>query len=283
MSYNITQSNGEQFYGEAGLPENTTDAIVFNNEDDKNGGLIMIGKLTPEYGVDQSNNFLRLLEHFASRYVPNEPVVGMLYYKKDEQSLYICTNKYTNTWTKLLSIKIGSETPESAVNGDLWYNDEENKLFIYDESIKKEEDRYVLIGPSNYQHKEEPSYVTETYNAAGHSSSQTEININNGTVNMVTARIVASEKSNVFTENVECASWICRGIVESKKLANETYQLNIIGNPNYELVSKTTDKALSWDVSMDIINNKLIVTTLGTTEQNENTISWEIDVEIIKV
>lgn len=291
MSYNITRTNGEQLYGEEGLPENTTDTIVYKNSETQSGGLVMIGKLIPEYGTDQSNNFLRLLENFSNDVFPDNPVLGMLFYKSDETSLYVCSDELKPTWTKLLAIQFDKSS--DPIDGDMWFDKENKKLYIYDSSDDVKD--YILIGPSNYKNKEELSAIGET--SIFEDTISKTISFEQGTTNLVTARIVASEKmspsyvaNNSGGRKPECASWIYRLLVNNYMLPNGKYISEIIGNPNFELIGRTNGNALNWTIETSIdTNNDLVFTAFGVGTENNNIlpeddkILWEFDIDIVKV
>lgn len=291
MSYNITRTDGEQLYGEEGLPENTTDTIVYKNSETQSGGLVMIGKLIPEYGTDQSNNFLRLLENFSNDVFPDNPILGMLFYKKDETSLYVCTDELKPTWTKLLAIQF--EKSNEPINGDMWFDPDNKKLYIYDASPDVKD--YILIGPSNYKNKEELSAKGET--SIFEDTISKTISFDQGTTNLVTVRIVASEKmsasyiaNNAGGRNPECASWIYRMVVNNYMLPNGKYISEIIGNPNFELIGRTSGNAMNWTIEPTIdTNNDLVLTAFGVGSDNnsilpeDNHIDWEFDIDIVKV
>lgn len=305
MSYDITKTDGTKIYGDAGLPEGETDSIVYK-ESNINGGLMMIGKLVPEYGTDQSNNFLRLLENFSNDIFPDDPVTGMIFYKNDEQSLFVCTDEDSNweeegksqrepEWTKLLAIQFQKPVPPAEpINGDLFFDQEDKKLYIYDSSVEA----YVLIGPANYKNKKEISFFGTTSRAQTNFHSQ--INFDIGTTNLVTARIVASEKMSddyIATHSggrrPECSAWIYRLLVNNYKISDSEsslYVSKIIGNPNFELIGKTEHNVSEWTVTPSInTSNQLVLSCFGLGTDSaeirpeDDHVEWEIDIDIVKV
>jgi len=289
MSYNIVRTNGEALYPN-GLPEGITDTLIYTGTEDT-GGMIMIGKLVPEYGADQSNNFVHLIENFANDKFPDSPLLGMLFYNSSDNCVYICTeeNGINSVWDKLVAIQFSrSENPK---NGDLWYDAENKKLYIYDASENIQD--YVLVGPSNYYHKVENSFDLVT--SADMTSQSHSIYFDNKSTNLVTLKIAAREDmsddymgSNPY-KVPETAAWLYRVLVHN--YYDETlhkYVSEIIGEPSYELIGRTSGEALNWNVLLEIgANNDLRVSAEGygdiSVHTNDDQIKWTFDVEIIKV
>lgn len=90
--------------------------------------LTLTGKGTPNYGETQQENFLRLLENFASPTSPSNPTFGQIWFNSTEQSLYVFGSD--NTWKQVGSVtKAGAQPPQS-VDGDLWWNISSNTLSV---------------------------------------------------------------------------------------------------------------------------------------------------------
>ena len=137
MTYNITKTNGTIVKE---LGENIIDF-------DTRSSIGLIGKLSPNYGETQSNNFIHLAENFANATAPENPLVGMIYFNTIDKSLYMCTDEIQKSWTKLVSMKF--EQPKNPKTGDMYYDKEHKQLYVYDDTIKTA-GKWVLIGPDNY-------------------------------------------------------------------------------------------------------------------------------------
>ena len=87
----------------------------------------------------------------------------------------------------------------------------------------------------------------------------------------------------------ESAAWIYKMLVNSYTNENANQVIEIVGNPNYELIGRTSGEALNWTVNPQIYNNylRIRVNGVGTTSpvitSEMDSVEWEIDVEIIKV
>ena len=290
MSYNITKTNGDPLYTD-GLPENTTDSIIYKevNPDTNElngGGLVMIGKLIPDYGTYQSNNFVHLAENFANDARPDNPLKGMIWYNTEEGCLYVCDNDETHHWTKLLSVIFNKDEVSNPAAGDLYYDEEEKKLYIFDAT----KDDWIAIGPANYYGKQTDTAILET-SALAPSMSYKIKGIENNSSNLVTIKAVAKEnviRTESGRPNVpETAAWIIRFLINSYDAGGSYYAKRFVGDYNVETIAKTSNAATGWNVYPVIENNELWVYTVGTsyqgtTEQNTPKISWQLDIEIVK-
>ena len=118
MTYNITRTNG---FNLVDLDENVIDTTTIS-------GIGLIGKLTPNYGETQSNNFVHLVENFSNEEFPENPITGQLCYRSDVKSLYLCVNEQSiDKWRKILLI-IEQNTQPTATDGILWFNTDTNVL-----------------------------------------------------------------------------------------------------------------------------------------------------------
>lgn len=88
MSYIINNSRGNII---AVIPDGTVNQGATS--------LSLIGQGVTSYGTDQNENLVFLLENFAAPTAPTQPILGQLWYKSDEDSLYAYNT--ANTWFRL--------------------------------------------------------------------------------------------------------------------------------------------------------------------------------------
>lgn len=282
MSYNIKKTNGEPLFGEAGLPENEVNTTKTP--------VALIGKLTPDYGNYQSENFVHITENFANDVFPENPLKGQLAYNTSDDCIYVCVDDILKTWAKMLSIRF--EQHSKPQTGDMYYNIDDKKLYIYDETVGEYGD-YVLIGPTNFKNKKTDSTVLESDRDI--KSSFYNIEIEPGTTNLVTLKIVAREKMDSATNPEygirvpECSAWVYKMLVHSYMLDTGASKTVMVDDPNFELIGRTNGQALNWTVEPSIFDNMLQIKVEGVGTKNPlitpemDRVDWEIDIEIVKV
>lgn len=105
-----------------------------------------VGKNYTGYSKVIAENFLHILENFASATAPSNPVVGQLWY--DTEADVVEENRQpqlkiwdSTNWVPAGNIKKASSTPLNAIKGDLWTDTTNQQLYLYSGS------NWVLVGP----------------------------------------------------------------------------------------------------------------------------------------
>lgn len=120
MTYKITKTDGS-------LLTEITDGSVDQSATD----LTLVGKNVSGYGAYLNENFVKLLENFASTSEPNNPIVGQIWFDVGQNRLRV----YDGTSFRTGSGPIVQGTaPTSLVQGDFWMDSKENQLYFYDGS-----------------------------------------------------------------------------------------------------------------------------------------------------
>ena len=128
MSYRINRTDGE-------LLVDLTDGIIDTTTTD----ITLIGKNFKGFGEYFNENLVKLLENFASTSQPTNPMVGQLWYDKQDQKLKV----YDGTIFRSSSGSfVSSSQPSNLTAGDIWIDSLANKLYLFDGTD------LVLVGPT---------------------------------------------------------------------------------------------------------------------------------------
>jgi len=130
MSYRINRTDGE-------LLVDLTDGTIDSNATD----LILIGRNYKGFGEWVNENFVKLLENFASTSQPSNPLTGQLWYDKSVGRLKIFNGIAFRSATGTV---VNSSRPDDLIEGDIWIDNKNNRLYLFDGSD------LTLVGP-NYE------------------------------------------------------------------------------------------------------------------------------------
>ena len=99
-----------------------------------------VGKNYAGYAPVMAENFLHLLENFASPSTqsPTNPIQGQLWYDNTNNLLKVYDG---TTWTAAGSVKKSGTQPTTASLGDLWVDTNNSQLYVYSGS------NWLLVGP----------------------------------------------------------------------------------------------------------------------------------------
>lgn len=134
MTYNIKHAN-------TSIPDYT----VYDNTTNTDTSLKFPGRFVAGYSQTIAENFLHLLENFASDSEPSSPQIGQLWY--DTASGYLRVHSGTGStvaarWKAASGIEYNSENPGPAVAGQLWVDTANRQLNIYTGSS------WMVVGPT---------------------------------------------------------------------------------------------------------------------------------------
>src|SRR6056300_1401528 len=128
MSYQINKTNGEL------LTELVDGSIDISSTD-----LTLVGRNYKGYGEAFNENFVSLLENFASTSAPSNPLKGQLWFDTSDDRLKI----YDGTSFRTAGGPIVSPNqPTNQVTVDLWIDNSNKKLYMWDGQI------WTLVGPT---------------------------------------------------------------------------------------------------------------------------------------
>ena len=129
MAYIINNYNGNQLVVvEDGTVDQTTD-------------LKLVGKNYSGYGEAQNENFIFLLEHFASTTAPTKAITGQVWYDAGTAKLKFYTGA---SWKNAGGAEVAATEPAGLNEGDLWYSTTSNQLYA-----KNSAGEFILVGPQS--------------------------------------------------------------------------------------------------------------------------------------
>lgn len=114
--------------------------VVEDGSIDKTTGLSLVGKNFAGYGEIQNENFVYLLENFASPQRPKTPLAGQVWFDSSSSKLKFFDGE---TFKTTGGAELGSEEPGGLTQGDFWWDTENEQLFAFNGTD------FVLIGPQN--------------------------------------------------------------------------------------------------------------------------------------
>jgi hypothetical protein len=155
MSYSVNVSGGSPIVIVSGTTDNST-------------SLTLVGKNYPNYGVIIDQNFVNLLQNFASNSKPTNSILGQIWYDTDASALKV----YNGSAYKLISpISPGPNPPSNSLIGDQWWDTNNSQLSVYDGT------NWILVGP--------------VYTASQHETGAFPYTISDGSNNHLTTAIKA--------------------------------------------------------------------------------------------
>lgn len=128
MAYSITTT--------AGAPVATVQDGTINSTATS---LTLIGRDYAGYGIFLNENFVHLLENFASNTAPSSTLTGQIWYDTSVNTLKVW-NSNLDQWKPISSSLAQDIEPASGSQGDLWFDTTNNQLHAYNGG-------WQLIGP----------------------------------------------------------------------------------------------------------------------------------------
>ena len=119
MSYTLKLTNGTILLT---LADQQSDRVTTS--------LTMIGKNVNAYGTDLNDNFIHLLENFASANRPVNPLEGQLWFNAVDQRTYVYAKSLTSSddFKPVGGPIIGSTLPYNLSTGDFWFDSTARQL-----------------------------------------------------------------------------------------------------------------------------------------------------------
>ncbi len=123
-------------------PVNRTDGTLLTTiqdytRDSESTSLTLLGRGTVDYGESVAENFVHMLEHFASPTPPANPLQGQTWFHTFDPGPPIsAVNKLKvfdgTTWINVGGAQSSVNPPDNPEPGDLWYNLEDSTIYYWD-------------------------------------------------------------------------------------------------------------------------------------------------------
>ena len=128
MAYQINKTDG------------TIVATVADGQIDQlSTDLTLIGKNYSGFGESLNENFIKLLENFASTSRPTKPIRGQIWFDVSEAKLKVYNG---SEFLPVSSATISNTQPSTLAIGDLWFNNVDKQLYFFDGTNP------ILLGPA---------------------------------------------------------------------------------------------------------------------------------------
>lgn len=221
MPYTLRKTNG------------TTLAIIQDGAIETSTDLTFVGKNYAGYGQTVNENFLKLLENFASSRAPEKPLIGQTYFDTTVLKLKV----YDGSRFKSLTITdVDNKRPSDLRLGDQWFDPVDQKLYVYNGQD------FVMIGPE----KAAAALQSQIAGILVQDDTFSSYTVLQASVGSGVGSMTAIFSPNAFTPNTNSA------IVTDQKFANIARGITLpgtsatLGTKDTNVVGALPDKANRW-------------------------------------
>ncbi len=127
MTYTINKTDGNEL---TKIPDGTLDTTAT--------ALTLIGRNSVGFGEAFNENFVKLLENFASTTAPENAIKGQIWFDTRTNRLNVFDG---NIFRASGGPQVSPRVPDPLTTGDLWINNETNQMYMYDGTD------LILVGP----------------------------------------------------------------------------------------------------------------------------------------
>lgn len=252
MSYNINRTDGTLLVTVADSTIDTSRSVKF------------VGRKLAGYGEVQNEDFLHLMEHFASTTAPSSPVLGQIYYNKTDKKIRVCTNESPAAWH--LVQMVNTTLPSSPATGDLYFNTVSGKLEVYNGTA------WIVVGPPDPTAVEQLVGTTST--SSGTPSNTVLFAMDESTAWNFDAKIIARDTTlGTVTGAFQ--------VVGASRRAGSAAAA-IVGTPSTTTIAlEGAASTQPWSVAVAASSNSVQFTVTG--QSSSNTVNWTVVANVYKV
>lgn len=127
MTYTINKTDGNEL---TKIPDGTLDVT--------STALTLIGRNSVAFGESINENFVKLLENFASTTAPENAIKGQIWFDTGTNRLFVYDG---NGFRASGGPQVSPRVPSPLTTGDLWINNDTNQMFMFDGTD------LILVGP----------------------------------------------------------------------------------------------------------------------------------------
>jgi hypothetical protein len=237
--------------------DGTAIVIPDGTKDTSSTSLTLLGRLSSNYGEDQNENFVRLLENFAFAISPNNPITGQLWYDSANSVLKVY-NATTSSWKSVgQNIQGNVEIAANLVVGSQGFEIQE------------------IAGQVNLINRGINGNISIFSNVAG--TSTRVLNIN-GTTGLITVAANATNNSGITTKSYVDSfinDLISNAASQATSIGTLNNNLNLLQSNVLTLSSTVT----SFSSGTGSVNSKDIFLNGNIALQNSGTGNVALDIK----
>lgn len=244
MSYPLYKSDGT-------LLTTVVDGTIDGpNQTATNSGLSFAGPNYVGYGLYLNENFVKLLENFASGTAPSTPnLQGQLWFNKTNQTLNVFTDLGDGhpKYVPISPVTTSGTQPATARQGDIWFNQGTQQTYLYDNGS------FNLIGPQ-YTRSQGISGAIPVVLQDGFATGVTHNVVQIQFGNVVVATVSGDPTFTPATPVTGFGS-ISPGITFSSLVVNPTINSNLVGSVTGNLTGDVTGNVVATSLRGTLTGN----------------------------
>lgn len=128
MAYLVNKTNGE-----------LVATILDGQTNNTSTSLVLIGKQVTNYGELQNENFVHIMENFASSIDPQAPLAGQLWWNTDANTMQVFDG---SIWRPITGFTSSATQPIGSYIGDQWYDATNQQFKVYNGAD------WLVVGPA---------------------------------------------------------------------------------------------------------------------------------------